>query len=419
MCRPAMLTRMKTGQAMTIRPLIDPRRTTCRGTTRTRPKNLPALVAIWTWTNNPNDLLSHSDANRRCPKGEGSCEQPIKTPEMKAVLKPLQDQVVVVTGATSGNGLATVELAVARGAAVVAVARNEGALASLKTRLSESGGRIATCVADVSDPVAVDRIVESAIASFGGFDSWVNNAGVGTYGTLEQVPIEDHRRVFDVNYFGALYGSLAAARHLRRRGGGAIVNVGSILADRAIVQQGPYSATKHAIQALTDTLRVELEREGAAISVTIVKPGAIDTPFPEHARNFMTEPPRLPPPLYTPGVVADAILFACATPRRTIYAGGGGLLATVLALLAPRLADRIMETVATELQQKPDDPGDPSRRDNLYAPRADTLRGSQDVIARSSSVTLQIQKVPRPMLVAGIASAGLALTMGWRLLRPR
>ena len=198
---------------------------------------------------------------------------------MAVTLKPLRDQVIVVTGATSGNGLATVEAAVRRGAAVVATARNETALEALRARLSADGGRIAVCAADVSDMAAVERVTAVAVAAFGGFDSWVNNAATGTYGTLDQVPVADHRRVFDVNYFGLLHGSLVAARHLRGRGG-AIINIGSILSDRAIVEQGPYCATKHAVQALTDTLRMELEQEGAGISVTLIKPGAIDTPFP-------------------------------------------------------------------------------------------------------------------------------------------
>ena len=323
---------------------------------------------------------------------------------MSIKLKPLAEQVIVVTGATSGIGLAIAERAVKAGAAVVAVARNVDALDALRARLSADGARIATCVADVSDMTAVERIAAAAIEAFDGFDSWVNNAGSGTYGTLEQVPIEDHRRVFDVNYFGALHGSLVAARHLRGRGG-AIVNVGSILGDRAILQQGPYCATKHAVQALTDTLRMELEREGAGISVTLMKPGAIDTPFPEHARNFMDTPPRLPPPLYAPEVVADAVLFACAHPKRTLYAGGGGLLASIFSQAAPRLADWAMEAVGTIAQQKPDDAGDPTRRDNLYEPRTDAMRGSQHVHARRSSVVLQLQKLPSSLVGLGAVGA--------------
>jgi short-subunit dehydrogenase len=335
-------------------------------------------------------------------------------PSMPVRLKPLDQQVVVVTGATSGNGLAIVEQAVARGAAVVAVARGEPDLAALQARIARDGGRIAICGADVSDPAAVERVAACAHEAFGGFDSWINNAGTGTYGTLEQVPLDDHRRVFDVNYFGTLHGSLVAARHLRQRGGGAIINIGSILGDRAIVEQGPYAATKHAVQALTDTLRAELERSGAAISVTLIKPAAIDTPFPEHARNFMDQPPRLPPPLYTPSVVADAALFACTHPTRILYPGGGGLLAAIAPQFAPRLADLIMEAVGKRAQQMPSDPGDPARRDNLYAPRPGALRGSQNVWARGSSMALQLQKLPRPILALGAVGALAAIAMCMR-----
>lgn len=330
---------------------------------------------------------------------------------MSIKLKPLAEQVIVVTGATSGNGLAIAEQAAKAGASIVAVARNAEALDALRARLSAEGARVTTCVADVSDLTAVERIASEAIEAFGGFDSWVNNAGIGTYGMLEQVPVEDHRRVFDVNYFGTLHGSLVAARHLRGRGG-AIVNVGSILGDRAILQQGPYCATKHAVQAFTDTLRMELEREGAGISVTLVKPGAIDTPFPEHARNFMDGPPRLPPPLYVPEVVADAVLFACAHSKRTLYAGGGGLLSSMLSQLAPRSADLVMEVIGTTMQQKPGDAGDTMRRDNLYEPRVDALRGSQHVHARRSSVALQLQKLPAPLVALGVIGvSALALAV--------
>ena len=305
------------------------------------------------------------------------------------------------------------------GAKVVAVSRNEAALEALKLRLAARGGRVSIAVADVSDMASVERVAEIAEQDFGGFDSWINNAGTGTYGTLEQVPLEDHRRVFDVNYFGVLHGSLVAARHLRRRGGGAIINIGSILSDRAIVEQGPYCATKHGVQALTDTLRMELERGRAGISVTLIKPAAIDTPFPEHARNFMAEPPRLPPPLYQPDVVADAALFACVTSKRTLYAGGGGLLVSLLSRAAPRIADRLMESAGIKVQQMPSDAGDPARRDNLNGPRIDALRGSQNVHARGSSVMLQVQKAPSRVLGLAALSIGAAVFIAKRVSEAR
>ena len=341
---------------------------------------------------------------------------------MVAKLKQLREQVLVITGASSGNGLAIAEEAAARGAAVVLVARNAEALEQVRARLAAEGGRVAVCVADVADEAAVGTVADTAIREFRGFDTWINNAAAATYGTLEQVPVADHRRVFDVNYFGVLHGSLVAARHLRQRGGGAIINIGSILGDRAILQQGPYCATKHAVQGLTDTLRMELERERANISVTLIKPGAIDTLFPEHARNYMDAPPRLPQPLYDPALVADAVLFACVTPKRELYVGGGGVLSSLAGQIAPRLTDAAMEMFGTRIQQAPGNPGDPARRDNLYEPRADGAQhGSRPVHVRRSSLVLQAQKLPGPMagLMALGATAVLTRSAGFarRLLR--
>ncbi len=337
---------------------------------------------------------------------------------MSVSLKPIADQVIVITGGSSGNGLATARAAVARGAAVVLAARNGEALETIRQELTAGGGRVATCVADVANELDVERIAEIATATFGGFDAWINNAAAATYGTIEQVPAADHRRVFDVNYFGYLYGARLAARHLRARGGGAIVNVGSILGDRAIVEQGPYCATKHAIQAMTDVLRMELERDGAGISVTLIKPGAVDTPYPEHARNLMDQPARLPPPLYDPALVADAVLFACTTPRRVIYVGGAGLLSLAIGQLAPRLTDAVMEAVGRVLQIKPGDAGRAAMHDNLYEPRQDgDTRGSQDVVVRRTSLALELQKLPRglPLALAGLF--GLGLLGGARIAR--
>ncbi|MCA1654129.1 MAG: SDR family oxidoreductase [Sphingomicrobium sp.] len=327
---------------------------------------------------------------------------------MRARLKPIREQTIVITGASSGNGLATAHAAVERGAAVVLAARNGEALASIRDELRAKQGRAEICIADVSREDDVERIGATAMAAFGGFDSWVNNAATATFGTIEQVSTADHRRVFDVNYFGYLYGCRMAARQLRARGGGAIVNVGSILGDRAIIDQGPYCATKHAIQALTDVLRMELERDRAGISVTLIKPGAIDTPYPEHARNLMDEPPRLPPPLYDPSLVADAVLFACETPRRVLYVGGAGLLSSMIGRAAPRLTDLVMEVIGRMIQEKPSDPGDPAARDNLYQARKDgAVHGSQHVAVRRTSLTLALQKLPRavPLAAAGVIGA--------------
>ena len=332
---------------------------------------------------------------------------------MRVRLKPVDRQTIVITGGSSGNGLATAREAVRRGAAIVLAARNAEALERVRRELAEQGGRVAICPADVSSEADVARIAEVAIERFGGFDSWVNDAAAATYGAMEDVSLEDHRRIFDVNYHGLLMGSLVAARHLRERGGGAIVNLGSVLSDRAMIFQGPYSATKAAVQAATDALRMELERAGAPISVTLIKPGAINTPYPEHARNYMEAPPRLPPLLYDPALVAEAILFACETQRRQLYIGGSGYLISLAGRMAPRATDLAMEAFGVAAQQKPGDSGDPAKRDNLYEARSDgEAHGAQDVFVRRTSLLLQTQTRPLALPFAA-AAAGLELVGGF------
>lgn len=337
---------------------------------------------------------------------------------MRVRLKPIDQQVVVVTGASSGNGLATARIAAQRGAALVLAARNGEALEAIRDEIVARGGRAIAVTADVALPETAEVIAQAAIDAFGGFDSWVNNAAAGIYGTLEQVPLADHRRVFDVNYFGTLHGCMVATKHLRQRGGGAIINVGSILGDRTIVEQGAYSATKHALQALTDTLRMELEREGAGISVTLVKPGGCATPYPDHARNYMESTPRIPQPLYHPDVIGDAIVFACAHPRRTLYIGAGGIVSSLAGQLAPRTTDLIMERVGRRMQERHDAPDDPAKRDNLYEPRSDgEVCTDQDVAMRRHSLAVAAQKVPGPGWL-GLALIGSALA-GARTLQRR
>src|ERR1044071_8077770 len=194
---------------------------------------------------------------------------------MTIKLKKLSDQVIVITGASSGIGLVTARMAAKRGARLVLNARNEEALRLVSDEINAAGGKVIYVVGDVGRFDDVQKIADEAIRRFGGFDTWVNNAGVSIYGRMLEQSIEDQRRLFETNYWGMVHGSLVACTHLRNKGG-ALINVGSVLSDVALPLQGTYCATQHAVKGYTDALRLELEEEGAPISVTLIKPSTID-----------------------------------------------------------------------------------------------------------------------------------------------
>jgi short-subunit dehydrogenase len=280
----------------------------------------------------------------------------------------LRDQVVVITGASSGIGLATARMAASRGARVVLASRHESDLRIATEDINTRGGRATHVVADVATPEDVDRIADVAIREFGRFDTWVNNAGISIYGKLTDVPLEDKRRLFDVNFWGVVNGCRTAVRHFRTRGG-TIINVGSVVSDRAIPLQGMYSASKHAVLGYTDALRMELEHDRLPVTVTLVKPASINTPFVEHARSYMAEAPTLPPPVYAPEVVAEAILRCAERRFREVTVGGGGRVLTALGRVAPRTMDVYMERALFD-QQK-DKSGRVQSRDSLFRPTED------------------------------------------------
>lgn len=259
---------------------------------------------------------------------------------MRHKLKSLKDQVIVITGATSGIGLTTACMAASRGAAVVLAARNEEALETICSAMRASGGRCETVVADVGKREDVQRIAETAQHAFGGFDTWVNNAGVGAYATLEQMSDEDHERLFQTNYWGVVYGSTEALKTLKKRGG-VLINVGSISSEMPSPILSAYTASKFAVKGFTDSLRLEMIHEGAPVRVTLIQPSGIDTPFGEHAKNYMDEASQVPPPVYAPEVVAKAILHAAQYPTRNLIVGGWGRFMVALSRSVPALADQV------------------------------------------------------------------------------
>ncbi|MDF7810128.1 SDR family oxidoreductase [Hymenobacter sp. YC55] len=326
---------------------------------------------------------------------------------MKVNLKKLPQQVVVITGASSGIGLVTARMAAKKGAKLVLAARSEEALQQLTSEIQEDGGQATYVVADVSSQEEVQRIAQVAQEQFGGFDTWVNNAGVSIYGKLEEVPIEDMRKLFETNVWGLIYGSLEAAKHLKQRGG-TIINVGSILSETTAILQSIYSASKHAVKGFTDGLRMELELDEAPISVTLIKPAAIDTPYPLHAKNFMEREAKHAPPAYAPETVARAILHAAETPTREITVGGGGKMMETMNHWVPRLLDKFMENVFVK-QEQAEYPAGSFENNGLDGPTGKLeARGNYDGHTRETS--LYTTAVLHPAVTAAaVVGAGVVL----------
>ncbi len=326
-------------------------------------------------------------------------------------LKPLSEQAIVITGGSSGIGLATAKMAARKGARVLLAARTRDALAEAVDSIRYWGGDAAFVVADVSVRQDVEKIAAEAVERFGGFDSWINDAGVMLWGRIGDVPEPDMRQLFETNFWGVVHGSEVAVAHLADKGG-ALINVGSLESDRAFPLQGIYAASKHAVKGFTDALRMELEADDVPISVTLVKPGSIGTPLPQHARNYTGLEPKLPPPIYEPDEVAATILRACERPVRDAFVGGPARMMSSLGERAPRVVDWVSEKFLLPLQQgeKPATPGD-----NLYSGMAEAeVHGDhQESLIRPSAYSRAARNPLATLAFAGAAAFGFG-AMLWR-----
>lgn len=330
-------------------------------------------------------------------------------------LKPLAEQVIVITGATSGHGLCTAQMAAGQGARVMLAARDEGALKRVCAEIQAEGGIAEYVVTDVSKEEDVQRLAKETIERFGGFDTWVNNAGIGVYAEVLDLEMEDHRKIFDTNYWGVVYGSTIAARQIKGRScGGALINVGSINSDMPGPILASYNASKHAVKGFTDSFRIELQMHDEPVSVTLIQPSAIGTPFPQHARNTTGYQARLPAPIYAPEVVARAILDAAQHPRRNVVVGGAGKFQIFGSVAFPHLFDKIAATMADKLINRERPVAE--QAGNLYAPQgADgDVEGRQH--GRHFSVTTAAGRHGWLTLgtVAALGAAGIWALMGNR-----
>ncbi len=325
-------------------------------------------------------------------------------------LKPVEEQVVVLMGASSGIGRETALRFAKRGARVVVSARGQEGLDSLAEEIRRDGGEGMAMVADTSDFGQVKAVADRAVEEYGRLDTWVHLAAVGLFATFEETTPEEFERVIDVNLMGQVYGAMAALPHLKRESRGALIHISSVEAKRSLPFHSAYGASKHGIDGFLESLRVELKREGWPISVTQVMPGTINTPFFDKGRTKLGVKPVGIPPIYEPETVANIILYAAEHPARDLVSGGAAQALILNQRLSPRMLDALLTTRAGFSPQKTDEPRSEDDPDNLYAPihGHDTAKNGFRALSRSLYNWLQTHPTVRRGAAAGTMLALLS-----------
>ena len=312
-------------------------------------------------------------------------------------------ETVVITGAAAGVGRATARAFGRHGARVGLLARGVDDLNDAAAEIEAAGGKALALPTDMADPDAVEAAAEAVERRFGPIDIWVNCAMATIFARFWDITSEEYRRATDVTYLGYVWGTMAALRRMRPRNHGAIVQVGSALAYRAIPLQSAYCGAKFAIRGFTDSLRSELIHEGSRIHLTMVQMPALNTPQFGWARNKMGQQAQPVPPIFQPEVAAEAILYAAYARRREIYVGGSTVKAILANKFVPGLLDRYLaRDYAGQLSNETLEP----RPDNLFqaVPGRHGAHGRFDHIARRHSLELWAS-LHRGWLCAGIGLA--------------
>jgi NAD(P)-dependent dehydrogenase (short-subunit alcohol dehydrogenase family) len=321
--------------------------------------------------------------------------------------KPLSEQVVVITGASSGLGRAAARLAGRRRARVVCAGRNPEALESAVAEVEDAGGQALAVELDVASEDECHQLVERAVDAFGGIDSFVRSHMVSVYGEAHELRADELRRVLEVNFLGSVYCLWAALPHLRESRG-TFIDVNSALAYRGIPLQAPYCASKAALRTFLESARVELERAESGVDVCVLLPGAINTPHFDRVRQKLALQPQPVPPIYQPEPFAEVVLHCCEDPPRELPIGWGAQKALWVQKLAPRLVDRWLLRTGWD-SQTTGEPKAVDEPDNLFEtlPGDPGARGRFDAQARARTVwtTLRLH----PTLATAVALMGLGL----------
>lgn len=329
-------------------------------------------------------------------------------------LKPIEEQVIVVCGASSGMGrMAALEFA-RRGAKVIASSRSQEGLESLAEEIAVEGGEITTVIADVSDYAQVRSIGKEAVKRYGRIDTWAHFAATSVYAPFRETTPEEFARVMDVNLLGAVYAAMVALPLLSKQGG-ALIEISSIEAEVGTPYQSAYTASKHGMRGFMDVLRMELRHEKVPVSVTNIMPSAVNTPFFNHARSKLGFVPKPRSTMYQPETVVRAVLHAAQYPSDEVIIGTAGWLFLWAKRLMPRLTDVFVTWLAYRKLKTP------VRRaictgDNIFQPGDTDTRthGDFEHQSRSGSAFTWMQLHPGfTRSLGGALLAGAATALVW------
>jgi len=331
---------------------------------------------------------------------------------MKLQLKPIEEQVAVVMGASSGIGRATALLMAQKGARVVVSARRQEALDELVQEIERAGGQALAVAADVTDFDQINGVARAAISKWGHIDTWIHTAAAAMYARFEDTSPEEFKRVIEVTQVGAAWGAMVALPHLKKSHG-ALIQVSSIEALVGIPYQAAYGSAKHGMKAYLDVLRIELHHDQIPVSVTNIMPSGINTPFFTNARTKIGVKPVAVPPMYQPEIVAKAIATAAVKPIPEIIIGGGGVMFALLKRLSPHFVDLTLRKTSFSMQ-KTDEPKSSAAPDNLFSSDTGDTRVQGDFSgARGTSLGTWLECHPslRTALGWGAALGALALVL--------
>jgi NAD(P)-dependent dehydrogenase (short-subunit alcohol dehydrogenase family) len=321
--------------------------------------------------------------------------------------RPVSEQVIVIGGGSYGLGRAIAVAAARRGASVVVGARTPEALAGTLAEVESAGGEGLVLETDVSDRAQVGALVAAAVDRFGRVDTYIANGMVTVYAEAHRLQDDELRRVFDVNFFGGVYGYWAALPELRTSRG-TFIQIASALSYRGIPLQAAYCSSKAALRTFFESARVELEKENAGVDISVVLPGAINTPQFDRARQKIGLQPQPVPPMYQPERFAEAVLHSCEHPVRELPLGWGAQKLLWGQKLSPRAGDLVLlrngwKGQHTEELKPTDSP------DNLFTP----LNGDPGSHGRFDDRSRKTTAWTWLRLHRGRAGAALALgTMG-------